>query len=184
MLIIFILGVFTFALCDEVTFRNMEWGTSIEEVKSLETAELVNEGEGMLMYKATVGGLDTIIGYAFTEDQLWKGMYLFQEEHSNNNLFLDDFEKIKNILEKKYGTPTSEGDIWRDYTYRDTPDKYGLAICVGDLEMYAEWEKEDVTIQLMLSGDNYKISHSVAYFNEELQNIKIEKTEKTYEADF
>ena len=42
----------------------------------------------ILAYTGEVGGLSTLIGYYFVDNMLYRGGYIFQEEHSNKNIFM------------------------------------------------------------------------------------------------
>lgn len=52
---------------------------------------------------------------------------------------------------------------WFDSSYKDTPDRWGLAISKGDAHMVSGWFLDRTHITLLLSGDNYEIEHMLRY---------------------
>lgn len=170
-------------------FRKVLWGMSPKQAKEIETAEFVKEEKGggaikglnLLVYKDNIVGLDCFIAYYFAEDKLTRGRYIVLEEHSNKNLYISDFKDIKNQLTKKYGKPKNDEAIWLDDLYKDDPSDYGLAISLGDLRYLAEWDSPETEIQLVLHGDNYKISFWVEYKGKAFKGLEkkvIEKAKK------
>ena len=89
-----------------------------------------------------------------------------------------------NILIEKYGEPKDDDINWLNDLYADDPSDYGLAISIGHLNLYCSWEIGDTKIQMVLSGDNYKISHRLEYNNESLKKLAIEEQKKASKSDF
>ena len=54
-----------------------------------------------------------------------------------------------------------------------------MAISVGHLLFYAEWETTRTAILLFLQGENYEIQHTLAYGSKEM----LEEVEKAKEKD-
>jgi len=72
-----------------------------------------SEGDGaFFVYKegVRVGGFDATATYYFTDSVLVGGSYQFNVEHSNGNLYITDFKKIKGILTESYGKPIHDGE--------------------------------------------------------------------------
>jgi len=197
LLVLSLLIIFTFSLVaseesqDDLTFRSTRWGMSKSEVIEREGEPDVrrdvssNGFTANLIYEnLTVGGLDTALGYVFTENKLVRGAYLFQEDHSNNNLYIEDYRNIKNILTDKYGHPEEEGPEWSKKTYQGNTDQYGFAISIGDLAFQATWETEKTTIWERLKGDNYTISHRLYYDSKKFKDFIREKSEEQTQSQF
>ena len=167
-------------------FRKTKWGVSIEKVKSAETGTLIPElnDPNMLGFTGTVGGLETLIGYYFVNNKLWKGAYIFSETHSNRNLFIEDYGTIKNNLIEKYGEPIIDNINWSNYLYSDDPSQFGFAISLGHLSLNCSWEIGDTKIQMVLNGDNYKITHILGYHNETLKNLAEQEQKKASKDEF
>lgn len=123
----------------QYTFRKTFWGMSIDEV-------IQNEGEPevkdatMLVYKDKyIGKKHCSIGFVFSDNKLVRAKYLFDEKHSNDNLFLDDFNDISKLLEMKNGKSHNEGKVWKNELYKGDEDNYGMAVSKGDLILYQKW---------------------------------------------
>lgn len=163
--IIFVLVFFIpFQLYSQYDFRKACWGMTKEQVLASETAESIAKNkERELAYKGSVNDLDCKIIYVFAYDTLVKARYLINEEHSNKNEYITDYEKLKEILNKKYGDPTKDRTTWLSSIYKDNSRDWGLAISLGQLVYFTEWDTESTQIWLMLQGDNHKIQFSVEY---------------------
>ena len=161
-------------------FRSVNFGLTKAEVKKLETETFLKEEKfsnyDVLIYEGVVAGLKTDIWYIFIKDEFVNGSYFFVESHTNDNLYIDDYKHVKNIITDKYGKPQTELADWNDDLYRDDPDRYGFAVSLGDLVYSSMWEFENGYILDRLSGDNYDIKHNVQYrlnkFDQYLKDIK------------
>ncbi len=89
-------------------FRTSDWGASITVVKTNEKLKVIDENSTLLAYETTISSIKTIIGYLFTEGKLTTGRYLATEEHSNKNDYINDYNTLKDLLEKKYGKPQKD----------------------------------------------------------------------------
>jgi|TARA_B100001971_G_scaffold183189_1_gene180991 hypothetical protein len=170
----------------EFDFRKTKWGDSVEKVKSSETATIVPEinDPNILGFAGSVAGLEGLIGYYFVNGKLWKGAYIFSETHSNTNMFITDYNSIKDILIEKYGEPIKDNVNWLNDLYADDTSEYGFAVSLGHLNFYCSWEIGDTKIQMVLSGENYDISHRLEYHNESLKKLAIEEQKKASKSDF
>jgi len=162
-------------------FRETTWGMSKEQVKATEDKKPDFEADTMLGYDVTISGKDFSCIYSFLEDKLYNSGYFFTGEHTNKNLYIDDYEELKETLTKKYGKPKTDiPGLWKNDLYKDDKSHWGMAISVGHLTYGASWETSTTEIYLMLSGDNYEISLILSYDSKELREwvnkIKEEKT--------
>ncbi len=154
---------------NDLKFRNVEWGMSIDEVKDNETAkfytEFNKEHTYSIVYKTKINNYSTLLLYNFYENKLFYALYLFTEKHSNDNLYIKDYEELKRMLINKYGEPDTDEIEWSNDLYKDTPQDYGFSVSAGYHEYSAYWyDKNDVSISISLMGDNFKINHSIYYF--------------------
>src|SRR5690606_28525202 len=88
----------------EFHFRKAYWGQSMEEVKSSEDWRYAGEIEGVLQYRGSLMGGSILLRYRFVQNQLVRGNYYFEAKHSTENLYLIDYNSIRNQLIKKYGS--------------------------------------------------------------------------------
>jgi hypothetical protein len=149
------------AIADD--FRGLNWGASLAQVKKTEKAEFFSESADRLMYTGTIAGISVDIWYFFLNGRLVKAIYNSQESHVNKNDFISDFQSVKGLLQKKYGTPILDKKIWDGEYYKDKPSQWGSAIGAGQLKYTVQWETEHTSIFSALLGDNFKIAHVVQY---------------------
>lgn len=156
-------------------FRQSKWGDSKSIVKNNEKAEPFVDKDGMLMYKGKLSDLDVTIGYVFVNDLLSRSKYLIDVTHTNQNDYISDYKRLKALLTEKYGTPTLDEVKWRNKLYYDDPENYGMAISVGHLYYYCQWNTIDTEIEIMLHGENFKINHEIEYSSKRYQNTESDK---------
>jgi hypothetical protein len=156
----------------EPDFREANWGITSDQVKMLEDAKLVMDNGKMLSYDGIVGGLPCQIVYLFVKDQLTNGHYFFKAEHTADSLHIHDYEKLKEVISKKYGRPLLDDATWKDDTYRGRGEKVGLAIKSGHLKLAAQWETPTTEVWLFLVGENSEIKLSMKYVSRLLGDIK------------
>lgn len=88
---------------------------------------------------------------------------MFFEEHPNENHYVDDFKNIKNLLTKKYGSPTKNREDWKNRLYKNDYSRRGFAVCLGYLSYTCQWEIDETEIVSHLSGENYMVTHWITY---------------------
>ena len=117
LIILCILAVSTLILFAEEAkydFRKTNWGMSKEQVKATEDKKPDFEDNTMLSYEVTISEKDFECAYLFLEDKLYGSGYLFFGEHTNKNLYIDDYEELKEILTKEYGKPKIDKATWKN----------------------------------------------------------------------
>lgn len=148
------------------TFRNTFWGMSKEEVKKGETASIIDENEKSILYgEVEVANKTAELLYNFTDDKLSDAIYIFDIEHTNYNLYIEDYNLLLSKLSKKYGEPDYNEEIWSNDLFKDDESDWGLAVSVGDLSYQALWKNNDTVVVLVLIGDNYDIDLCVSYYS-------------------
>lgn len=167
-------------------FRLTRWGMSKAQVKNAESSKFIREeklggamkGLECLVCQDNIAGLDCLIVYYFAENRLTRARYLFTEDHSNNNLYISDFEIVKSQLSQKYGQPIRDELIWSNDLYKDDSSHYGMAIAIGHLQYVVEWSLPETYIQVLLQGDNFKINHWVEYIGKAFRKFEENAREK------
>lgn len=162
-------------------FRGVKWGVTPAEVRSSETVAPTAEVEGtagpMLLYSGSVAGLPCQYAYIFAGEVLTRGKYIFTVEHSNKNVFIDDYQSIKEQLTAKYGE-AEEVVHWKKDLLKSDRQHWGMAISVGDLVYLSEWSTAGTKIYLVLQGDNYEITLGLEYSSTELKGLEEAATKK------
>lgn len=166
-------------------FRQTTWGMSKEQVKRIERGSpTYYEDAATVMYEGQVAGLNCVIAYMFVDERLYQSTYIIVEKHVNKNLYIDDYNKLNQIMADKYGKPILDGHHWSDDLYKDAPSDWGHAISIGHLTLRAIWETPRSHITLALFGDNFKINLAVVYDSRELKALKKKKDTESESKDF
>ena len=108
-----------FAEEDKYDFRKTNWGMSKEQVKATEDKKPDFEDNIMLSYEVMISEKDFECAYLFLEDKLYGSGYLFFGEHTNKNLYIDDYEELKEILSKEYGKPKIDKVTWKNDLFKN-----------------------------------------------------------------
>jgi len=145
------------------TFRKVPWGLSKEDVKKIENKEVAYENDKALWYSTSLAGLKCSAIYVFAADKFIRGRYYIDESHSNNNDYIDDYDKLKQLLKEKYGEPLEDKQIWKDDLYKNDYSEWGIAVASGKMFYYATWENEDSKIEIQLWGDNFRVKETIDY---------------------
>ena len=174
LIILSILVIFTLSLYategTKYDFRKTNWGMSKEQVKEIEDKKPDFEDDATLGYDVKIGGDDFACMYSFLQNKLYNSGYVFTGKHTNKNLYINDYKKLKETLTKKYGEPIKDiPGVWKNDLYKSDKQNWGMAVSVGHLVYGTSWETSTTKISLMLSGDNFKISLVVSYTSKELE---------------
>ena len=187
LLILVISTLVLFAEEAKYDFRKTNWGMNETQVKEIEGNEILETYEDGFAYKNKVGGLDCKVIYQFVENKLYIAGYLFTELHTNYDLWIDDYQKIKDLLIKKYGKPIKSGMFWTSDSYKKmwgNDQNLGTAVGMGYLVYYTEWDTPKTKIWIGLKGDNLDIDFRVTYESKELKEwadkIKEEKAKNNF----
>jgi len=165
---------------EEYDFRKTVWGMTKETVKRTEKTKPFQEVESQLIYIDTIINLKIAVFYDFIDNKLVSTGYAVMEDHSNENLYIKDYKKLKDALVEKYGKPSDKATdgsdyeeiVWLDDLYQDDPSHWGFAISVGDLIYQSFWKTDKTEIAMRLSGDNYEIRLLIKYFSKKLKHLE------------
>lgn len=156
------------------THQGLNWDSSNSDVRKA-FPDYLASGDNWTG-PTTVGKLEALHFFGFTGESLEAIAFSFLEEHTNKNMYIEDFNYIKKMLVQKYGEPSREETKWRNSLFKDSPEDYGLAVSRGDLVYRASWELPDTNISLTLKGDNYEMQHLLVYIPlEKMKNISSDK---------
>jgi hypothetical protein len=157
---------------NEVMFRGIPWGQEARLIKKSISEKPLYDDDRVLSYKDNLGGLNTQYVFFLANGRFVRGRYIFTDSHTNNNLFMTDFEKIDKILKEKYGDPKEHKENWLNDLYKDDFERWGLAISMGHLFIFSEWTKGNVSIYHSLHGDNFEIYHILEYQQRNMQDLE------------
>lgn len=143
-------------------FRGIAWGAARSEVAASQSNPTF-QSEDLLVYTERLVGLAADAIYIFVAGRLVRGKYMFTEVFTSPNRYLDAFESVRTLFERKYGPSPNNRQIWHDNLYRNDPGDWGLAVERGDLTLMAEWATSTTEIGLLLHGNDYEAKLVVEY---------------------
>lgn len=162
-------------------FRVGKWGDSVEDIKRNEhEIDLYTQTDVAGGY-CKVMGIDMATYYYFNDEGLYQGIYVSNEEYSDKNNYITDYEKLKKALIEKYGQPKDDRELWTSYMYdKENREDYGMAVATDGLKYFTTWEIDGKTqIGLYLSGEGFKCNLLLGF--EDMNNITLrqQQEEKT-----
>ncbi len=154
----------------EILFRGYEWGSS---QMSILNSEL--EKNKYLSYSSSedhiitggqrVSDYDCESLYEFNNDSFAAGYYVLETEHTNDNLYYDDYIDLVNLYSEKYGAPYSSKADWKNSLYKDDPEHIGFAISLGHVAFNTTWiDDTSASVCIDLEGDNLNLGIRISYF--------------------
>jgi len=161
-------------------FRNTRWGMSPAQVKLTENSAPVSETglppyDLAISYRGKYEGLDSEIGYLFTNDKLALGGYAVTNKYEDPQQYVKDYDRIKGILTGEFGKPASDEKVWSEGQQEELkPEAYGKAVTEGRLILQTAWHTPETEIFLTLEGGNVNTILSVLYYSVKL-NPRVEE---------
>jgi hypothetical protein len=160
-------------------FRKTRWGMSPAQVKLTENAAPVSETglppyDLAISYRGKYEGLDSEIGYLFTNDKLVLGGYAVTNKYQDPEQYVKDYDRIKGVLTGEFGKPASDEKVWSTGGQEEKPGAYGKAVTEGRLVLQSAWHTPETEIFLTLEGGNVNTILSVLYYSVKL-NPRVEE---------
>ncbi|MCH7950976.1 MAG: hypothetical protein IH875_10965 [Candidatus Dadabacteria bacterium] len=188
-LTLILLTLLIFSACslwDKPDVRKAKWGMTKEQVKKVENAELVKEGDGILTYR--IGGkaspmkvelADVVeideeeevtppevesIGYeydllyVFGERGLGMVVIHLREPLDDPDHYLELFKQGTNLLTKQVGEPAKGVASYKDHQVKTNPYEDPAAICKGEHGLQHIWPTEDKRTNVTLELDQNKFA--------------------------
>jgi len=163
-------------------FRKCQWGMSRAQVKNLEKSELLKEAAEGLVYSGRVSSFPCFIAYFFISDRLVRARYNITSRHDYPGGYLEQYEELQSILQKKYGLALRTEEKWWDEQYLDDEASWGKAVALGHLALWSSWETETSEISLMLRGADQQMFLEIEYCSKALADLEeTSEPEEDYE---
>lgn len=159
-------------------FRRSRWGDSMQSVLSEETNDPARSDSDFVVFESSIAGLDAMIVFNFVNDNLVRGQYRITQEHSHDLAYLTDRNTLLELLIRKYGSPASHNTNWLNDLYQDDPPEWGMAVSMGHLSMFTEWQTAETEVTLALFGDNFEVSLGVEYRSAQLSGLEDARNEQ------
>ncbi len=119
---------------------------------------------GYIGYDTTLMGNDVILAYYFGADGLYEARYIWTETHSNENLYISDYNDVKTQLTKKYGSPWYDKEDWDTTSHKSYySEKKGDALSYGYLTYDTWYSTARTDISMCMGADNYEVSFIIYY---------------------
>ena len=188
-LTLILLTLLIFSACslwDKPDVRKAKWGMTKEQVKKVENAELVKEGDEILTYR--IGGkaspmkvelADVVeideeeevtppevesIGYeydllyVFGERGLGMVVIHLRESLDDPGHYLELFKQRTNLLTKQVGKPAKGVASYKDHQVKTNPYEDPAAICKGEHGLQHIWPTQDKRTNVSLELDQNKFA--------------------------
>lgn len=165
----------------EYDFKQFRWGDSKEDIIAIEGTPLYETDE-QIMYITTAAGLDTALSYQFRENELYGVIYILMESHTTAGLYIDDYNKIKEAIIDKYGTPTSDNVDWDTSRHKEYySDDIGRALEYGYATYDTRFYLDRTWIWMSMSADNFEVVTTITYLST-ADDVSVPETD--YSDDF
>lgn len=153
-------------------FKQFVWGSTLEEVIDVEGTYLASDkvdgkNDTVIIYRTKAVGMDVILGYYFCDNGLYQVVYSLDEEHTSGESYINDYEKFRDALTKKYGKPLFDRIKWNDSSmkeyYLENGKSKGDALTYGYCSYSTGYQTDRSLIAMSMSSDNYEISTTIVY---------------------
>lgn len=169
-------------------FRNFEWGTaSIDDVLEKEMNGLTIDEDFFVQEdyskadKTAVAKYDKVLGFdcytmfCFDEDdKLCGGIYTFNTSRFTNAEYYDNYQKIVEVYEDKYGDNETITVDWKNgkNLYENTTSGLGSAIAYGSLVLENRWNGSDgSSMRVKIERINGTVYMTVSYSSPERMKL-------------
>lgn len=164
----------------EVThFRDTKWGMTKAQVKAIETTHIDEDKGNTLVYLDNVAGFETEIVYTFLDGKLSQGVYYFvMDNFKDYGKYIENYNRLKLLLEKKYKTPQSDNINWIGAN-NTNQDNTALpnALYNGLIGFDSYWQTDATEIHLSMRCVDHKVFMSLNYetinLKRDLENLKL-----------
>lgn len=158
---------------DSSGFRNVPWGAAPAIAMEREGRAPDQESETVLVWGGvSLAELTCDVAYIYARSTLVRAKYIITDEWVNENRYLTEYESVKSLLGRKYGSPDSDDTLWSNDLWKDDPNDWGNAVEQGHLSFYARWERDDTRVLLHLTGENYESELGIEYASLSLQLLE------------
>ena len=154
---------------ERADFAEAWWGMTRAEVRKTLTGRPVEDMPDRLTVVTSVASLNAYAVYTFLDDALFVGGYVFSEFYFDGDAYIDDFERLKDLLTDIYGEPSVDEATWSrdDHVPRSS---WGHEFNMGRVEFYAMWMTDRTVIELSLSRQDSDVTHMLRYVDRRHQS--------------
>ena len=132
------------------------WGMSREGVIQVEGRPFSREesdGLEYLSYRREVFGKRCLIVFVLASRRLVSVRVNLVENYADKDLYIAEYNKIREYLNHKLGEPRFNNVVWKDRAYAKRGEPLGVAVTSGCLSLSSEWVTGDTGLRLSLTGE-------------------------------
>ena len=132
------------------------WGMSREGVIQAEGRPFSREetdGLEYLSYRREVFGKRCLIVFVLASRRLVSVRVNLVENYADKDLYIAEYNKIREYLNHKLGEPRFNNVVWKDRAYAKRGEPLGVAVTSGCLSLSSEWVTGDTGLRLSLTGE-------------------------------
>ncbi|RYZ17073.1 MAG: hypothetical protein EOO70_02955 [Myxococcaceae bacterium] len=148
-------------------YQQARWGMSLVELKKLYPGAGHVEASGIALNGKTAG-LETVTVFRLVGDKLVLVIVTETENRSSAAADLQDYERLKRLLTRRYGEPLNEEEAWSSDLFRGDPARRANAIKMKTLVLKTTWMTGETMIILEAEGEAFGIKSSVSYLSARL----------------
>jgi len=153
-------------------FRYSRWGMAAQDVIASEKKlDPVETNENIIRYKTRILGKNVELVYLFYQNKLIGSFYRLEDNYLNSSHFLTAYNRFKAALTRKYGSPIKETTNWTNETYRNVSQKKGLALSLGHIQYFSDWETPSTSVSLNMKEENYYVLCVIEYWSKEYASL-------------
>ncbi|MGE5352815.1 MAG: hypothetical protein ACM3P0_12080 [Acidobacteriota bacterium] len=166
--ILFLLIFFSSILINAQDFRNAKWGASVDDIKRTETAKLVREEDGVLVYSGNMDGKLASIWYLFSNSGLKSVRVKFQTNKDQDySRYVENHIRLIALFVNKYGYPDEGIKPWLiKYVLSSVEKRKNIIIreIADGMDSELTWKSDVSLIHLSLKlSENFLPVHNLTY---------------------
>jgi hypothetical protein len=151
-------------------YQKTKWGMDPSDVKRLYPSARP-DADGNFLVEDMIADLRAAVGFIFAKGKLVRVAVVFMVDHTNANIYIGDYEKLKAAVSEKYGQPRVDDVDWSNSMFRDKEENWGVALQYGHVSFKARWTTETTEIVEACTGDNFKVHLILAYQSKDLAGL-------------
>jgi hypothetical protein len=152
---------------------NLQWGSTKADIIRTEgrpQGEDVSQGLAVLRYKRDFMKKKCEIEYLLDGNKLVGAHCRLMENYADKNRYIEDYNRLREYLTAKVGSPRADRAVWQDHSYENLNDCWGIALSQGHVEFSSEWVFRDTEVRLTLAGANKHV-----ILGAEISDVKTKK---------
>lgn len=157
--------------------RNLSWGCNLATVlKTEDKLDSLSYVDNTLTLTGIVLGKSSIVEYQFDNNgKLFSVTIWYYHTDFTGNDAIEEFNRIRYILQDKYGEPKFTDEDWSNETYKERPDKLGLALKLEHVKLGTFWGNNRSSILEYMESKNDNVLIYISYVSKEHLNQKKSK---------